>query len=142
MASINVKIPTLAVLDSLKAKAEQIRNDKARYDLVCETYDRDIAKYCESVKSHVHELISDFMEDTLAPCNVTVDVQDVWNQADVRKVVIEVLVPTTSVPQRDSVQRYNDYNNLAELDSAIRLLTMTTDTTVNASTFKAVSRFI
>jgi hypothetical protein len=57
-------------------------------------------------------------------------------------VIVEFTVPEASAPKEPDSTNAQELHYLDELDNAIRLLSMTTDVTVNASTFKAVSKFL
>lgn len=142
MASINVKIPTATVRDALIAKAEHMRKQIEAAQVAKETYEREIERFAEQVRINV---VTAGLLGDISPSNIEVDIAAGWHSAratGTTTVVIRLTVPDTQVPQKQEIfERYDTYE-LDQLDSAIRLLTMTTDTTVNASTFKAVSKYL
>ena len=142
MASINVKIPTATVRDALIAKAEHMRKQIEAAQVAKETYEREIERFAEQVRINV---VTAGLLGDISPSNIEVDIPSghyASRESGTKDVVIRLTVPATQVPQKQEIfERYNVYE-LDDLDSAIRLLTMTTDTTVSASTFKAVSKYL
>ena len=141
MASINVKIPTATVRDALIAKAEHMRKQIEAAQVAKETYERETERFQEQVRINV---VTAGLLGDISPSNIEVKVESgfTWRTGGKTDVVIRLTVPDTQVPQKQEIfERYDTYE-LDQLDSAIRLLTMTTDTTVSASTFKAVSKYL
>jgi hypothetical protein len=144
MPAINVKIPTVTVLDSLKAKAQEIRTNQAVHEMAQEVYTRELDTYITRIKSNMltANVADGFMPDSV---QVTLNTSS-WHvrHSGLTKVIVEFTVPEASAPKEpESTNNVREsYYHLDELDNAIRLLSMTTDVTVNASTFKAVSKFL
>ena len=142
MASINVKIPTATVRDALIAKAAHMRKQIEAAQVAKETYEREIERFAEQVRIDV---VTAGLLGDISPSNIEVHIATpgyALRESGKKDVVIRLTVPDTQVPQRQEIfELYNPYD-LDQLDSAIRLLTMTTDTTVSASTFKAVSKYL
>ncbi len=143
MPAINVKIPTVTVLDSLKAKAQEIRTNQAVHEMAQEVYTRELDTYITRIKSNMltANVADGFTPDSL---QVTLSTSS-WHvrKEGLTKVIVEFTVPEASAPKEPASTNVREsYYHLDELDNAIRLLSMTTDVTVNASTFKAVSKFL
>jgi hypothetical protein len=141
MASINVKIPTATVRDALIAKAEHMRKQIEAAQVAKETYERETERFQEQVRINV---VTAGLLGDISPSNIEVKVESgfTWRTGGKTDVVIRLTVPDTQVPQKQEIFERYDMYELDQLDSAIRLLTMTTDTTVSASTFKAVSKYL
>jgi hypothetical protein len=142
MASINVKIPTATVRDALIEKAEHMRKQIEATRVAKETYEREIERFQEQVRINV---VTAGLLGDIAPSNIEVSVAAGWHSAraaGTTDVFIRLIAPDTVVPQKQEIFERYDMYELDQLDSAIRLLTMTTDTTVSASTFKAVSKYL
>jgi len=140
MPAINVKIPTVTVLDSLKAKAQEIRTNQAVHEMAQEVYTRELDTYITRIKSN---MLTANVADGVTPDSVQVTVNRSWHvPKGLTKVTVEFTVPEASAPKEPDSTSVRESYYLDELDNAIRLLSMTTDVTVNASTFKAVSKFL
>jgi hypothetical protein len=141
MPAINVKIPTVTVLDSLKAKAQEIRTNQAVHEMAQEVYTRELDTYITRIKSN---MLTANVADGFTPDSVQVTVsRSSWHvPRGLTKVMVEFTVPEASAPKEPDERSVRESYYLDELDHAIRLLSMTTDVTVNASTFKAVSKFL
>ena len=142
MASINVKIPTATVRDALIAKANHMRNQIEAAQVAKETYDRETERFTEQVRTNV---VTAGLLGDISPSNIAVDILGTgyaWRESGTKDVVIRLTVLDTQVAQKQEIFELYDTYELEQVDSAIRLLTMTTDTTVSASTFKAVSKYL
>lgn len=142
MASINVKIPTATVRDALIAKADHMRNQIEAVRVAKETYKRETERFTEQVRINV---VTAGLLGDISPSNIEVDILNkgyARRESGTKDVVIRLTVPDTQVPQMSEVDELFVSYELEQVDSAIRLLTMTTDTTVSASTFKAVSKYL
>jgi len=141
MPAINVKIPTVTVLDSLKAKAQEIRTNQAVHEMAQEVYTRELDTYITRIKSN---MLTANVADGFTPDSVQVTLSaSRWHvPKGLTKVIVEFTVPEASTPKEPDSTNVQELHYLDELDNAIRLLSMTTDVTVNASTFKAVSKFL
>ena len=137
MAAINVKVPTKSVLASLKSKLTELKkqvveNEKWRkeYTADCEAYDKKVEKFRPKTapsKVHIH---TGWRYDTTA---------------ESAEVTLTYIVPNELLPLRPKEPDYHtnvDDNVIGELESAIRILSMTEEQFVGASTFKAVTKFL
>ena len=139
MAAINVKVPTKSVLASLKNKLAELKkqvveNEKWRKEYIAatEAYNEKAQKFRPKgvpteVKIHTGYHWKRKKEDTTTEVTLTYTVPD------------ELLPQQPKEP--DYHTNVND-NVIGELESAIRILSMTEEQFVGASTFKAVTKFL
>lgn len=129
MAAINVKVKTSKVIAALENKLAELKAVEAANAKVRDEYDAAIAKY----DAEVHEIVKN-----LTPKSVSV-----WNygrtEVTVKYTFLDDVLPT---PPKSSELIYVNTRAIPEIESAIRLLQMTDDETVNASTFKQVSKYL
>lgn len=129
MAAINVKVKTSKVIAALENKLAELKAVEAANAKVRDEYDAAIAKY----DAEVHEIVKN-----LTPKSVSI-----WNygrtEVTVKYTFLDDVLPT---PPKSSELIYVNTRAIPEIESAIRLLQMTDDETVNASTFKQVSKYL
>lgn len=136
MAAINVKVPTKSVLASLKSKLTELKkqvveNEKLRKEYIAatEAYNEKVEKFRPKV----------------APTKVHIHRGWRWSQDDdTTEVTLTYAVPSKLLPLQPKEPDYHNVNDnvIGELESAIRILSMTEEQFVGASTFKAVTKFL
>lgn len=130
MASINVKVPTKKVIVALEKRLKQIQDKKAAH----EQYQKDAEAWHKSLTS-------------LDPTGWKVANTRVLSSYRNGKQVLEIEyeVPKSVVSSRPKEVEgldWHERNAIEELENAIRILKMTDEEVVSASTFKAVSKFL
>ena len=132
MAAINVKVPTKAVLASLKKKLAELQTQNKEYEKQEKAY--EVARKAYDVQ----------LQKFRPKGTPEVSIYNGWRSGDTTEVTLKWAVPKNLVPaepKHGTIECVSD-NTLAELESAIRILTMTEELFVGASTFKAVTKFL
>lgn len=129
MAAINVKVKTAKVITALENKLAELKAAETTNEKLREEYDAAVAKY----DVEVHEVVKN-----LAPKSVST-----WKygstEVTVKYTILNDVLPPE--PQHPDFIRVNT-RAIPDIESAIRLLKMTDEETVNASTFKQISKFL
>jgi hypothetical protein len=130
MAAINVKVKTDKVVAALEAKLATLKADKEAHADALKKYEVAATEYKKKVLEVVISKIPDTVQvhrwNRWAP-----QVELNWN------IALETLPAEPEKPVWNS-----DTNMIPEIEAAIRLLKMTDEPTVNASTFKQISKFL
>lgn len=137
MASINVKVPVSSVLVSLRAKLATLHENKKKYEAAQAAHEVAMDKW----KKQVYAL----MKKNGTPKGVSVNAPTSWRDGYVE---VSFALPKDAdipaAPEMEDIdhERYSYESNVKEVSHAIRLLEMTTDEYVNASTFKTISQYL
>lgn len=135
MASINVKVPVKKVVDALEAKVEELKAHPEK------------EKQFEAEQERWKKNVAASIPDDSPPTEVAVTQGGYQTPKGFTKVVVTYVVRTSNLP-KEPVQdipsyRYNQReNDIQEIENALRLLKMTDETHVNASTFKSISKYL
>lgn len=137
MAAINVKVPTKSVLASLKSKLTELKKQVVENEKWSKEHIAATEAYNEKVEK---------FRPKVAPAKVHIHTGWRWSQDDdTTEVTLTYNVPRKLLPLQPKEPDYhtnvND-NVIGELESAIRILSMTEEQFVGASTFKAVTKFL
>ena len=135
--AISVKIATTKVIKALETKLAQIKNDyakqdenEAKFQKATEKWNKEIAKLAVAQISKAKNVRTSYRSwnNTL---NVDFDLE-----------LNEKEFPPQ--PERDFEQIHrHSYNEMVEeIENAIRILKMTDEETVNASTYNAIARYL
>ena len=130
MPSINVKVPTKKVIASLEKKLTDIK----AAEVADAQYEKDFAAWKALVVASVDGAWK--VQNS--------DLRTRWNQ---NKPTLEVTyeVPKALLAQKPKERgriTVEERKAISEIESAIRILKMTDEDTVSASTFKAVSKYL
>ena len=130
MASMNVKVPTKKVITSLEKRLAEIKARIAAHD----QYRKDIVAWRKSVLAQFDGSWKVVDKDT-SNCYP--------NYGKRINVTFEIPKAILSTEPKEPIQvTYEERNAIPEIESAIRVLKMTDEETVSASTFKSVSRYL
>jgi hypothetical protein len=132
MAAINVKVPTKSVLASLKKKLAELQTQNKEYEKQNKAY--------EVARKAYEAQLQKFRPKGTPEVSIYMG----WRSGDDSEVSLKYKVPKNQLPvepKEPEIECVSD-NTLAELESAIRILTMTEEQFVGASTFKAVTKFL
>ena len=132
MAAINVKVPTKSVLASLKKKLAELQTQNKEYEKQKKEY--EVARKAYKVQ----------LQKFRPKGTPEVSIYTGWRSDVDSEVTLKYKVPKNQLPvepEDGTIECVSD-NTLAELESAIRILTMTEEQFVGASTFKAVTKFL
>jgi ABC-type transporter MlaC component len=134
MAAMNVKLPTKAVVESLKKKLVELQNQQKTFEKHEKDHESAMKKYQEAVKK---------FRPKGTPTDVSI--RTVWNDNKNVEVRLEYTIPASDAPIKpefpEDMKSVSD-TTLEELRNAIRILSMTEEATVNASTFKSIHKFL
>lgn len=146
MPSINVKVPVARVILALEKKLAEMVKAEADYEKAVTAHEAAQAKWQKAVIAAV--------KGKLAEASVSVnDVRGNYSTALGRwvsvgkSVAISIDVDSDVIPSEPDAPTKPEHmarwdNTKADLENAIRILKMTDEVHVNASTFKAVSKFL
>jgi predicted nucleic acid-binding protein len=135
--ALTVKVATPKVIKALEAKLVQVKKDKeneganeAKFQKALEKWNKDIAKFAVERISKAQNLRTNYRS---------------WNKTlnvDFDLTVDESDFPAQ--PQRDFTTIHDHTFNemVEEIENAIRILKMTDEETVNASTFKSIAKYL
>lgn len=131
MAAINVKVKTSKVIAALENKLAELtaaqENDKRLQD--------EYTQATAEREKMIVEIVKTLTPETVRAGYYGHDRVELTYRIDRRDMPQEI--------QRPHFSKYvTSYNMIPEIQAAIRLLQMTDDETVNASTFKQVSKFL
>jgi len=130
--AISVKVATTKVINALETKLEDskkaiINNEKKRKD-----YEKVEKAYAKEVADIVFKQIS----------KAEVSAHENWrNETNVTITIPSGLVKLPEKPSIDLERELGQYE-ITEIENAIRILKMTDEETVNASTFKQIAQYL
>lgn len=139
MSGIAVKVSVKKLIDALTAKIKANKALIAAYEKAQKDYEKAQEKYEASIPSFVKKGAT-FKDSSISTNR--------WDAADgFAKITLTYLVPKSDLPaepEREKVEGYNSQlsEQVTEMENAVRLLQMTEDETVNASTYKSVSKYL
>jgi len=134
---ISVKIATVKVIKALETKLAQIKKDyasqeenEAKYNKVLEKYNKAIIKYA--------------LDNVAKATNVRTNLRG-W--AQVLNVDFDLDITAKDYPkcpERDYevIHRHDYLHSVEEIENAIRILKMTDEEVVSASTYNAIARYL
>jgi hypothetical protein len=130
VASMNVKVPTKKVVAALEKRLQEIRE----LQLAWEKFNKDKEVWENSLATldTTNWKVRSTLVRTYYSGNQTINIE-----YDVPKAV---LATRPKAPSKELA--WEERSAIGELESAIRILKMTDEETVSASTFKSVSRFL
>lgn len=135
--AIQVKIATTKVIKALEAKLEQLKKDyasqadnEAKYQKAREKWSKELGKYAVAQISKAENLRTNYRSWNRT---LNVDFDLVCDEKDFPK-----------EPEKDfEVIHSHTYNEMKEeMENAIRILKMTDEEVVNASTYNAIARYL
>lgn len=134
MKGINVKVPVKRVIDSLEAKLETMRQEDAAYEVAQAEYEIAKAKWEHDVMTAV---LAKGVQKNINlhrhwRGNLTLEVS--YDVSSVDNLPAEPEAPANK-------NRTSDYDK-QNIENALRILRMTDEETVNATTFKAISQWL
>jgi hypothetical protein len=141
--SISVKIPTAVLISNIEARLAQIDEEVANYPASLEKYERELEDYKKSIAKKV----SDFLKNNADKVGYDHDsvVRISTNYANKLELLIDselARLPIRPVaPERPNQNRHygNSYTNQKDLlEKNLRILRMTSQEEVNASTYGAI----
>ena len=130
MASMNVKVPTKKVIASLEKRLQEIRELQSAW----EKFNKDKEVWQNSLATL--DTTNWKVRSTLLRTYYS-NKQVIQIEYDVPKAVL-----ATRPKEPSKLLEWEQRTAIGELESAIRILKMTDEETVSASTFKSVSRFL
>lgn len=134
MSAINVKVSTKKVIALLEKRLTELKKGAAKYEKELKEYEAADKAYDEAVAAFV---------PTGKHTSVIIR-SNHWSDRNEAVVDVEVTykVKKSLLPKRpERPEMMDGINSIADIEQAIRILNMTDDEVVNASTFKAVSKF-
>ena len=132
MSAINVKVSTKKVIALLEKRLVELKKGAAKYEQELKEYHAATKEYHAAVEAYVPQ-----------GKPVSVDIRRHWADRD-NMVNVEVTykVKKSQLPKcPESPSAMEGINSIGDIEQAIRILNMTDEEVVNASTFKAVSKF-
>jgi hypothetical protein len=143
MKGMNVKVPVARVITQLEAKLAQFAKETAEYEKAKAKYEADLAKWEKAAVAAVKK-------GTLTKTDVCRGNRE-WSNGqfvDVTKMVsltyeinANLIGAEPEAPDQPShTSRYN--STVSDIENALRILRLTDDEHVNATTFKAVSQYL
>jgi hypothetical protein len=135
VASINVKVPTKKVIASLEKRLTEMKEANKNAEKLVKEYQAKQREYEAALKAFVP---SGKPTDT--------SVRWGWNRDDSRTVEVTVTYNVRKselpvAPERPECEQFGQHT-IREVENAVRILKMTDEETVSASTFKAVSQYL
>ena len=148
--AINVKVARTKVIKALEVKVEEMKNQQMNFDLAYAKFELDYADW----KSKVAQIAYAHL-DSVKDKQKTISVRNAWHNDDNIRVDVEVEVPRDKMPVepeapkppfqsqgygRNYIGGFED--RLAEIQNAIRVLSMSDEEVVSTSTYQSVSRYL
>ena len=136
MASINVKVPTKKVIASLEKRLVEMKEANKNAEKLSKEYAAKEKEYEAAMKAFV---------PTGKPTETTVRYG--WHRQDNARMVEVCVMYTVKrselpvAPERYECEQFSQHT-IRDVEGAIRILKMTDEETVSASTFKAVSQYL
>jgi hypothetical protein len=137
MSKINVKIPTASIVKALEERLAKVKSDYANQEKLEADYNKQVEKWEKGLAS---------LMPKSAPKSV--NVSDGWRVPDDKvELRLEWLVDKSKVPakpEKDYVEIHSSTyrEQVEEMENALRILGMTTDTEVSTSTYNAICRYL
>ena len=135
--TINVKIPTIKVINALETKLVQIKTDYAKQDKLEAEYQKARTKWDKDIKAWA---VNNFNKAE----NIKTNYRS-WNST--MNVDFDIPCDAKDFPQepdRDyevmSTHQYKD--DVEEIENAIRILKLTDEETVSTSTYNSIARYL
>ena len=135
--AISVKIPTQRVINALETKLAELQ---ANY----KTQDENEAKFQEAQKAWNEQLVSYAISQISKAENLRTNYRE-WNKTlnvDFDIVVSEKDFPAEPVKDYEQIHQHSYREMKDEMENAIRILKMTDEEVVNASTYNAIARYL
>lgn len=150
--SINVKVARVKVIKALEVKVQEMQNAQMNYTLLYDKYENDLAIW----KKQIAELAL-LHKDSIMGDNVTINEAGSWRvpngfigvELSFHLPLSVANVPQPKAPEqpfqsngygRDYVGNYDQ--RIAEIENAIRVLSMSDEEVVSTSTYQSVSRYL
>lgn len=135
--AISVKVATVKVIKSLEDKLEQIQKDYANQ----EQYE---TQYQEAFKAWQKQLFEYAVSNVANATNVRTNYRTWNNNLNVDFDITTNGTDFPAEPKREFQQMHqHTYNEMVEeISNAIRILKMTDEETVNATTFKSIAKYL
>ena len=148
--AINVKVARTKVIKALEVKVQEMQNQKMNYDLAYSKYEDDHKAWKDEVAKIAY---ANF--DITSTSKKSVTTRNAWGSEDSLRVDVEVEIDKSKVPAepeapknvfqssgygRDYIGNYED--RIAEIQNAIRVLSMSDEEVVSTSTYQSVSRYL
>ena len=135
MASMNVKVPTKKVIASLEKRLVEMKESNKKAEIDHKEYEAKKREYEAAAKTFV---------PTGKP--TLTHIRWGWGSENDRTVEVQVIyqVKKSELPVRPVCPVFEQFDQrvIREVEGAIRILKMTDEETVSASTFKAVSQYL
>ena len=135
--ALTVKVATPKVIKALEAKLIQVKKDKeneganeAKFQKTLEKWNKEIAKFAIERIKDATDIRASYRS---------------WNNSlnvDFNLKVTEGEFPAQPVRDFTTVTDYSFNEMVEEIENAIRILKMTDEETVNASTFKSIAKYL
>ncbi len=135
--TINVKLPTIKVINALETKLTQIKTDYAKQDKLEAEYQKAIEKWNKDIKAWA---VNNFSKAE----NIRTNYRS-WNST--MNVDFDITCDTKDFPQEPE----RDYNvipthqykdDVEEIENAIRILKLTDEEVVSTSTYNSIARYL
>ena len=137
-STINVKVPTKALIKSLKERLAQIKKDKAGEEKTRSDYDKAVKAWEEGINHLVPK--------AQKPFKVELNCHSYGIPDDKVKIEVTYLIPKNKVADRpktpDFMSAYEYEEATQSIASAIRLLEMTEEDFVSTSSYKSISKYL
>ena len=148
--AINVKVARTKVIKALEIKVEEMKNQQMNFDLAYAKFESDYAEWKNKVAKIAYAHL-----DSVKDKQKTISIRNAWHNDDNIRVDVEVEVPRDKMPVepeapkppfqsqgygRNYIGGFED--RLAEIQNAIRVLSMSDEEVVSTSTYHSVSRYL
>jgi hypothetical protein len=148
--AINVKVARVKVIKALEIKIEEMKNQQMNYELAYAKHEADYADWKNKVAQIAYAHL-----DSVTDKQKTISVRNAWHNDDKLRVDVEVEIDKTLLPTepeapkqpfqssgygRNYIGSFED--RLAEIQNAIRVLSMSDEEVVSTSTYQSVSRYL
>jgi hypothetical protein len=148
--AINVKVARTKVIKALEIKVEEMKNQQMNFDLAYAKFESDYAEWKNKVAQIAYAHL-----DSVKDKQKTISVRNAWHNDDNIRVDVEVEVPRDKMPVepeapkppfqsqgygRNYIGGFED--RLAEIQNAIRVLSMSDEEVVSTSSYQSVSRYL
>lgn len=134
--SINVKIPTIKVINALQTKLEKVKKDYANQNT-------NEAKYEKAVEKWSKEVATLAMAHTSLAKEVSANVRysgEIHVEFNLPKGTFEI----PARPQKDFevVSHWQHKETVEEIENAIRILKLTDEEVVSTSTYNSIAKYL
>jgi hypothetical protein len=148
--AINVKVARTKVIKALEVKVQEMQNAQMNFDLAYAKFESDYADWKSKVAQIAYANL-----DLVSDKTKTISVRNAWHNDDKTRVDVEVEIDKTLLPAepespknpfqtsgygRNYIGGFED--RLAEIQNAIRVLSMSDEEVVSTSTYQSVSRYL